>query len=654
MTDGNKKNETLIKQIELLEIELGEYKERERKFRTLLEVSPDILYRSTIDGQLTYISPTIERIAGYTVEESIGMHLGRDMYLHPEDRKTFIEELQRTGKVQSLVNQFKRKDGSVWWGAVSSHFIKDGNGVVRGVEGLVRDVTNDVLASKALGESEERYRALSDASFGGIVIHDQGVIKDCNHGLAVITGYSVDELIGMNGFDLIEPGSLDVVLENVKNGYELSYEVKGVRKNGEIYPLLLRGSIIPYKGSTVRGTEFRDITERKLAEEETLKLEAQLTQMQKLETIGQLAGGVAHDFNNMLGVITGHAEMALNKINVNASVYNDLKQIQKAAGRSAEITRQLLAFARKQTIAPKVLDLNVTLEGMMQMLHRLIGEDIDLVWEPGEDLWLVQIDTTQIDQILANLCVNARDAIEDVGVVTVRTDNSILAPESISGETGLVGGEYVKIMVSDNGCGMDEKTFDHVFEPFFTTKSFGEGTGLGLATVYGTVKQNCGVINILSELGKGTTFEIYLPRYFGTVEETQLTSGPGREGHGTETILLVEDEWAILEMSRQMLDSSGYRVLAANSPLEAISIEEDFAGDIDLLLTDVKMPQMSGGDLAAHIITRRPKIKILYMSGYSADIITKQGVLDEGTCLIQKPFSQQELTSTLRRILEDV
>jgi len=395
-----------------------------------------------------------------------------------------------------------------------------------------------------------------------------------------------------------------------------------------------------------------DITERKQVEEEKEKLHAQLAQAQKMESVGRLAGGVAHDFNNMLGVILGHAEMALDQVDPAQPLFDDLHEVRKAAERSAELTRQLLTFARKQIIAPKVIDLNETVEGMLKMLRRLIGEDIDLAWLPGNNLKPVKVDPSQIDQILVNLCVNARDAIEDVGKVTIETGTAAFDETYCADNAGFVQGEYVLLAVSDNGCGMDTETLGHLFEPFFTTKEMGKGTGLGLATVYGAVKQNNGFIKVYSEPGLGTTFKVYLPQHevrTASPLSNQSSGLPAERGH--ETILLVEDEPSILKMTTMMLEKQGYTVVPAPTPGEAIRLAHEHIGRIDLLMTDVVMPEMNGRDLAGNLLSFYPDLKRLFMSGYTANVIAHHGVLDEGVHFIQKPFSRKDLAAKLREAL---
>jgi PAS domain S-box-containing protein len=394
------------------------------------------------------------------------------------------------------------------------------------------------------------------------------------------------------------------------------------------------------------------IVERRRAEEEKEKLQAQLQQARKIESIGRLAGGVAHDFNNMLGVILGRTQMALDQMAPTHPLYDDLEEIQRAAERSADITRQLLAFARKQTVSPLVIDLNKTVSDMKKMLQRLIGENIDLTWMPGRDLWPVRMDPGQIDQILANLCVNARDAIEGTGRVTITTDNVAIDEASGTGPDDCSPGNYVLLTVSDDGCGISPELHAQLFEPFFTTKEVGKGTGLGLSTVYGIVKQNRGYITVESEPGQGTTFKIYLPRHMAKENHLPEHAPVQPAAHGHETILLVEDEPAILRMTTLMLERLGYVVLPAGRPGEAIHLAREHAGAIHLLITDVVMPEMNGRDLAKNLLSVYPDIKRLFMSGYTADVIAHQGVLDEGVHFIQKPFRKNELAEKVREALD--
>lgn len=387
------------------------------------------------------------------------------------------------------------------------------------------------------------------------------------------------------------------------------------------------------------------------AEKVKLRMEAELRQAQKMEAVGRLAGGVAHDFNNMLGVILGYANMALSDFNPSGNLKEYLLQIEKAAERSADLTRQLLAFSSRQIVKPKVLDLNLNVTDLQKMLIRLIGEDIEFKFTPTEDLWNIFIDPSQVNQILANLTVNARDAITDTGKITIETANVILDEDYCRRFVKATPGEYVLLAFSDNGVGMDAELMSHIFEPFFTTKEEGKGTGLGLATVFGIVKQYDGVIHTYSEPGVGTTFKIYFPRFLGKAETYTEVAEEIPTG-GNETILIVEDEKQLLDLAKSVLESCGYLVLTASNPDEACQIAQDYDEEINLLLTDVIMPGMNGKQLQKKIQGIKPGIKTLFMSGYTADAIVQHGVLKKGVFFISKPFTINSLVRKVRQTLE--
>jgi PAS domain S-box-containing protein len=471
-----------------------------------------------------------------------------------------------------------------------------------------------------------------------------------------LLGYGVGEIAGRHITEWHVPESENAILnaiEVVMTQGSASVEASLLRKDGSSVPFILTGIKFEVQGQRYLMGLGIDITDRKRAEAEAEKLQVQLTQGQKMESVGRLAGGIAHDFNNMLGVILGYSELALERVEAGQPMYLALQGIQQAAQRSADLTRQLLAFARKQTVAPKVLDLNETVAGMLNMLRRLIGENIDLAWLPSEGLWPIKMDPTQIDQVLANLCVNARDAIGDTGKVTIETGNVFVDEAYCADHAGSVHGEYVLLAVNDNGRGMDHETLSHLFEPFFTTKEMGKGTGLGLATVYGIIKQNYGFIDVYSEPGQGTTFKMYLPRYVAKYERLSESEAAKPAAPGHETILLVEDEPMVLELTEVMLKNLGYTVLPAVSPGEAIRLAREHAGEIHLLMTDVVMPEMNGRDLARNLLSLYPDLKRLFMSGYTADVIAHHGVLEEGVQFIQKPFTMQDLAAKIRYVLMD-
>jgi PAS domain S-box-containing protein len=434
------------------------------------------------------------------------------------------------------------------------------------------------------------------------------------------------------------------------------YESSITDSGGVVHNVILHKATFDNLDGSVGGLigAILDITDLKRAEKLQKNLESQLHHAQKMESIGRLAGGVAHDYNNALSVIIGFTQLVMEKMVPTDPLRSDLDEVLKAARHATDITRQLLAFARKQTITPKVLDLNENVGSMLKMLRRLIGEDITLAWLPGAGVWSVKIDSSQIDQILANLCVNARDAIVGVGKITIETKMVTFDTAYCADHHGFIPGEFVMLAVSDNGCGIDQEILDNIFEPFFTTKSPDKGTGLGLSTVYGIVKQNNGFVDIYSKPDTGTTIKIYLPRHednaVGVQRETteEIPQGCG------ETILIVEDDPLILNLARRILHGLDYTVLTADRPERAIRLAEEHKGEIDLLVTDVIMPEMNGLELANNLRSLYPTLKCVFMSGYTSSVIANHGVLDQGVHFIQKPFSKKDLSKTVRKILDDV
>jgi PAS domain S-box-containing protein len=523
----------------------------------------------------------------------------------------------------------------------------------------ISDGLSSVLILRELRENEERFRATFEQAAVGIAhVALDGRWLRVNQRLCDIVGYPREELLQKTFKDITHPEDLDLNINFFQQALAgkipmYSMEKRYIRKNGALVWINLTVSIVRQASGEPAYliAVIEDISTRKKAEEEKEKLQGQLLQAQKMESVGRLAGGVAHDFNNMLGVILGHSELALRQVAPAQPLYDNLEEIQKAGQRAADLTRQLLAFARKQAVSPKVLDLNDTVANMISMLRRLIGENIELTWSPGKDLWSVKIDPSQFDQVLANLCVNARDACVGTCKVVIETSNIVFDEGQSAIHMGFVPGEYVQLAVSDSGSGMEKEVLEHLFEPFFTTKGLGQGTGLGLSTVYGIVKQNSGFINVYSEPGIGTTFKIYFPRVLGKQEHVSDLGQPQKLKGGKETILLVEDEVAILDLSKTMLESFGYRVLAAGSPREALALAKENPGEIDLLMTDVVMPGMTGRDLSQQLLSLYPKMKRLFMSGYTDDIIADHGILGEGVCFLQKPFSLATMSAKVREAL---
>ncbi len=475
-----------------------------------------------------------------------------------------------------------------------------------------------------------------------------------------ITGYSVKQAMEPGWWeDNLHPDDLDQALE-LKNtmwsraGKTLTHRYRFRRKDGSY--MWVRDEIRILRNERGEPVEaigaWVDITEHVNSREEKEKLQAQLRQAQKMEAVGRLAGGVAHDFNNMLTVIQGYAEICLQRLKPADPLYQDIREILNAAGRSSELTRQLLAFSRKQIISPRSLDINEQLFAMEKMLRRIVGEDILLQISPQEDLWPVFMDPAQLDQAVANLVVNSRDAMPSGGKLLLETQNVLLDEKYCQSHPGSSPGEYVLLAVTDTGCGMDRETMEKAFEPFFTTKEEGKGTGLGLSTLYGIMKQNNGLIQLYSEPGLGTTVKLYFPRYGGQEEVQAVPKASLHEPRGSETVLLVEDEETVRKLARTMLEQLGYKVLEASSPGEALTICEKHQGEIHLLLTDVVMPLMNGKELSQRIRAMRPSVKSLFMSGYTTNTVSHHGVLEKGVCFIQKPFNRQDLANKVRQALD--
>jgi two-component system sensor histidine kinase EvgS len=555
----------------------------------------------------------------------------------------------------------KDAEGRIIGAVETAHDISDRKKAEASLNQLNNELETRIRQRTAdLEKAVETLRNAFDCSpIGKALISPDGPFLRLNPALCRMFGYSKEELLTKTFQDLAHPDDLKAILANNKqllageiDAYEM--EVRGFHKEGsqvwaQINVSLIRDSAEQH--SLI--AQIQDITRRRQAAKETEELRTQFMQAQKMETVGRLAGGVAHDYNNVLGIIIGYSELSIDKLEPESLLRDDLKEILNAAARAKGITQQLLAFARRQAIAPKVLDLNAIVKDMLKMLQRLIGENIDLAWIPGKDLWYIKMDPSQIDQILANLCVNSRDAIADVGKITIETKNVVFDEAYCADNAGFVPGEYVMLAVSDNGFGMDKETQDQIFEPFFTTKQPGKGTGLGLATVYGIVKQNNGFINIYSEPDTGTTFRLYLSRHVGKVSSIQKKSTAEIPYGSGESILVVEDDVSILNLTRRILEELGYIVLAANTPENAIRMAEEHAGTIHLLITDVVMPKMNGRDLSMRLQSLYPELKCLFMSGYTANVIAHHGVLDEGVNFIQKPVSKNDLAVKVRDVLKN-
>jgi len=509
---------------------------------------------------------------------------------------------------------------------------------------LEEEISERKKTEEILRESNERfYSAFDNApTIMAISSIEDGICLDVNQRLVDVFEFTKEEVLGKSFVELgiISELEREKILHSLKTeGCASNLELTYSTKSGK--PRIIRyfGQIIPVAGEKRLLSIALDVTEHR-------KIEQQFFQAQKLESIGRLAGGVAHDFNNMLSIIIGHAELTLMRGDIPVTMRHALDEILDAANRSSEITKQLLMFARKQTIEPKVIDLNDTVSGMLKMLRRLIGEDVELNWIPGNSLSRVKIDPSQLDQILANLCVNSRDAIAGVGKIDIRTDNFKLCQDEVPKGSDLVPGDYVMISVSDNGSGMAEDVIENIFEPFYTTKELGRGTGLGLSTVFGIVKQSGGYIRVFSEPGQGSTFTLYLPGV--SIAPDAATNNDHALVGGNESILLVEDEPALMRMAANMLSQLGYTVHTANSPEEAKEQALKYKDEISLLITDMIMPGMNGRDLSDQLCLFIPGLKLLFISGYAPDSIPEQSSTEKSIHVLQKPFTLKKLADKVR------
>jgi PAS domain S-box-containing protein len=614
-------------------------------------------------GRMVDVNESMLRMYGHASKEEVLAGTIGDLSANfpPYTEEAAREHIRKTLEEgpQTFEWLAKRKGGETFWAEVSLRSSQIGG------QGRILAVVRDISERKGAEEALKRWENLLDRIFDtlpvGLWIADrEGRLVRSNPAGRRIWGG--EPLVGREDYGVFKARRLPSREEVQPEEWSLVRTVReGISVLGEMLEIdafdgqkrtILNSTapVLDDKGRVEAAVIVNlDISDLRRAEEEKEALQAQLLQAQKIEAIGRLAGGVAHDFNNMLNIITIYAELALRRLGPEDPLRRDIEEIQKAARRSAGLTKQLLGFARKQQAMPKVLDLNESLKDMVDMLSRLMGEDVEFSFLPGEDLWPVRIDPVQVDQILANLAANARDAIEGVGRVSVETRNTRVDETFRRRHPFAEPGDYVLITFSDTGRGMDEETLGRIFEPFYSTKEH-LGTGLGLATVYGIVKQNGGIILVDSTPGRGATFRVYLPRWRGGIEPSRPEAGMGPGGR--ETVLVVEDESAILELARRILASHGYTVLTAGSPGEAISVTEKHPGPIDLLLTDVVMPVLNGRELAARLAVRRPTLRALYMSGYAADVVAREGVIEEGVLFLEKPFTVERLLTAVRRALD--
>jgi len=648
------------------ELTTGALQASEQRFRRLAENAPDILYRIALLPRVRYdfLSPVVTRVVGYTPDEHYADPDLLFKLIHPQDRQKLDLLLSEPGEYAPVTLRWVARDGAILW--LDHHVtpILDADGQLEAIEGIARDVTRQHELQVELHRSQELLGSVLDTVSECVVACDRtGQITYANRAARVLYPDQCEvpptdwlktlEFFGADGQSPLKPEERP--LYRALRGEEV--------RNAEVVAEL--GAGMPRRflvsGRAIADTEGRttgavmvlnDITERVQAEQVLRDTEAQLYQSQKMEAIGRLAGGIAHDFNNMLAAILGYSEILLWRRDLDDTGRSQLEEIRTAANRAATLTRQLLAFSRRQVVVPKQLDLNETVTGVHGMLRRLIGEDIELITVPSPRTAPVLADPSQVEQVLINLVVNARDAMPEGGKLTIEIQNVELDETYANEHAEVTAGPYVLLAVSDSGQGMTRETLAHVFEPFFTTKDAGSGTGLGLATVYGIVKQSGGHVWVYSEVGRGSTFKIYLPRSASAPRANPNAESLPMLPRGIETILLAEDEAVVRAVARQILEMSGYTVLEAIHGVDALRVSSEHDGPIHLLLTDVVMPQMNGRELVQALASVRPETRVLFMSGYTDDAIVRHGVLSAEVSFIQKPFAAVSLARKVREVLD--
>jgi len=619
----------------------------------IVERSPEMIGLGDPDGHITYANRAFLKAFGYSEEEILGKHFS--CTFSPTNPAALMAEVAK-GETKYLEGDGWqgeclriRRDGKEFPVLLSRGAIRNLEGRAVGTFGVSRDITE----RKREEEDIRRLAAIVESSFDAIMSTTlEGSVLTWNSGAERIYGYSAAEIIGRN-IGIVVPAEqhdeVSGVLGKVKQGEKLEqFETTAVRKDGKVIHILLTAS--PIKDASGRIVGISDIV-RDISDDK--RMEQMFRQAQKMEAVGRLAGGVAHDFNNLLGVIIGYTETLLDRIGHDAELRGQAEQIGKAANRAAALTRQLLAFSRQQVLEPKILNLDIVVAEVEKMLHRLIGEDIEILTLLNSSPGSVKADQGQMEQVIMNLAVNARDAMPQGGKLIIETSNVEAGEEYAQSHQPFLAGWYILLTVSDTGTGMDQETKSHLFEPFFTTKELGRGTGLGLATVYGVVKQSGGYIWAYSEPGHGSVFKIYLPRVDQAALKIRASGESVQLLRGTETVLLVEDEQSLRALTRDLLERSDYKVLEASSGDHALEVAERHGGPIHLLLTDVVMPGMNGAALAANLAPLHPEMKVLFMSGYTGGFATQIGLLGAGATVLQKPFSRDALLRKLREVLEE-
>lgn len=620
--------------------------------RVLNEIGQSVITTDQ-NGRITFWNSAAEELFGYEADEVLGK-FALDVTPTAESRSEgsrIFEELQK-GRQWSGEIHLRRKDGSTFPALVSNSPIRDDDGELIGVVGVITDLSDLHQTQRELQKSEERFRALIEhTSEITTIVDTDGRVKYSSPARQRLLGSDPGERVGENIFEqtVIHPDDQPAIADAFREvrrepGVHVIVEARVQRSDGS-WVLMEHEAHNMSDNPAVGGmvVHSRDISERR-------ELEQQLFHAQKMEAIGRLAGGVAHDFNNILTSITGHAELVLSEVAESSQLHEDTVEIKRAAERATNLTRQLLAFSRRQVLQPRVLDVNQVLGEMEKMLSRLIGSDVQVESRHARDLGHVMADRGQIEQVVLNLVVNARDAMPQGGRITLLTENVDVESGAGNGPAAPGPGEYVRLSVIDSGEGMDEETRKRIFEPFFTTKEVGKGTGLGLSTVYGIVEQSGGHVQVESEPGRGARFDIYLPRIEAPLTDTRSTSHLD-PASGSESILLVEDDPVVLRLAARILTDAGYTVFEASEGYEARRMAAEHEDEIDLLLTDVVMPEMDGRRVADMVRERIPDARVLFISGYSHEALAPRGVLEPGAFLLEKPFSPEQLLRRVREVL---
>ncbi|MEJ2052670.1 MAG: PAS domain S-box protein, partial [Calditrichaceae bacterium] len=630
----------------------------EEKYRTITDNLHAGIYRNTAKsrGKFIEVNPTFVDMFGFNSKEEALDANATQLYTNVKDRNRFKRKIRKNGLVENEEFRLKRKDGSTFWASITAVAVYNDKGELRYYDGMIEDINERKRVEDALIESEEKYRILVERATDGILIIKKGKVAYANPRMSMISGYSGEELLGASLTSFLEDEEIEKLDEydkNRKNKKEAAstYEIILHHKEGRKVVTEVNISPITYEGEPADLVFLRDISVRR-------HFEIQLRQTHKMEAIGHLAGGVAHDFNNILTVINGHAELAQLMMTKRHRAYKHIDDVIRSAEKASNLIRQLLAFSRQQIIEPKSVDVNNIITSLDKMLHRIIGEDLQIISNLAQDLPSIKADPGQIEQVLMNLIINARDAILEnpnqkaEKLIVIETSEAHISESYAKENLDTKAGDYILISIKDNGKGMDQATIDRIFDPFFTTKEQGKGTGLGLATVFGIVKQNEGHILVDSKPGKGTIIKVYWP--YAELEEmpdedetlSELKIG------GSETILLVEDEENVLEFTKEALESSGYQVLEASNGLEALNILKQNSRKIDLIISDVVMPKMTGQELAEKVKKNYPDLKVILMSGYTDSQIIRSGTERQSVNFIYKPFSIKTISKKVRDVLD--